>query len=221
MARFGQVEVNDVIACIVRDETHKIGGFDWLSMGIALAESGLHSSAAGDPAPGPTVTVGGRTYQAHQDPRNGRYYCSWGLFQLNVCGGQGVGRSREELQDPRINCQIGIRPIAVATWQATVRGYTGDRFIREVARSSGHPGFVPLDDSRLTHIVNSVQRLITNASGAIVAWPQFDGRVCSGGPAPPPPLGSWTEGPAPTTAQQADDAIHRHLERMGELVDRF
>jgi hypothetical protein len=199
VARFGQVEVNDVIACIVRDETHKIGGFDWLNMGIALAESGLMSNAVGDAG------------------------CSIGLFQLNTCGGQGsaYADNPDALKDPRLNCRIGIPPIAVATWQATVRGYAGERFIREVARSSGHPGWVGLEDARLTHIVNSVKRLITNARGQIVAWPEFDPRVCAGGPLPPPPLGSWTEGPAPRDATEADGAIHRHLERMGELVDRF
>ena len=196
--RLGQVDVPDYIACLVRESTRRIGGFEWVVMGIVSAESAFDANAVGDAG------------------------CSIGLLQLNTCGGQGndYRDNRDALKDPQLNLNIGIVPIAVATLQATQRGYTGERFIREIARSSGHPGWVPLDDARLTNIYNKTMRLITNAAGALVAWPTHDARACSGAIPPPAPLGSWSEGPAPVTQAQLDAAIHRHLERMGELVDR-
>lgn len=221
MARYGQVDVNDTIACLMRERVASDGGEPWILFGIVAAESGFAPNAVGDRASGPSVTVGNQSYAPYRDP-NGAYWCSLGLLQLNLCGGQGVGYSPTTLFDPRRNLEIGYRPIAIATIQAYQRGYTGERFIREIARSSGHPGFVPLEDARLTSIVNHTVRLITDSRGNLAPWPAYRPSDCGAAvPAPPPPIGSWAEGPAPANSQQADDAVHRHLERIGDLVDRF
>jgi hypothetical protein len=199
MVRLGRVDVNDRIACLIRQAALDIGGYDWIIAGIVSAESGFDPNAVGD---------AGR---------------SIGLLQLYVDGGQGSAYrdNPDALKDPKLNLSIGVPPIAIATLQATQRGYSGERFIREVARSSGHPGWVPLDDARLTHIYNDTVELITDRNGNLVPWPPHNPAACAGAPPPPPPLGSWSEGPTPATAAQADAAIHRHLERMSELVDKF
>ena len=196
--RLGQVEVNDYIACLVRETTRRIGGFEWIVAGIVSAESGFDPGAEGD---------GGR---------------SIGLLQLYVDGGQGSAYRDNPgaLKDPQLNLDIGIPPIAVATLQATKRGYTGERFIREIARSSGHPGWVPLEDYRLTNIYDHTIRLITDSKGNLVPWPTHNPAVCSGAIPPPPPLGSWSEGPDPLTEPAANTAIFRHLERIDELMRR-
>lgn len=197
--RLGRVDVPDHIACLVRQAVIEIGGFDWVVMGIVSAESGFDPNAVGDAG------------------------CSIGLLQLNTCGGQGndYRNNKDALKDPKLNLQVGVPPIAVATLQATQRGYTGERFIKEIARSSGHPGFVPLDDPRLEHIYDDTVRLITDNRGNLVKWPVHDPRRCSGAIAPPPPIGSWTEGPTPRTVAEADAAIVRHANRVGELMEAF
>ncbi len=199
MTRFGQVDVDSFIACIIRTAVDQIGGFAWVTMGIVMAESGFDPDAVGDAG------------------------CSIGLLQLNTCGGQGsdYADNRDALKDPRLNMQVGQPFIARAVLYATQQGWQGERFIREVARRSGHPGFVDLDDYRLTNIYNDTVRLITDSAGRLAAWPPNDPRLCSGVVAPPPPIGSWNEGPAPADSTQADDAIKRHLDRVGELVDNF
>lgn len=198
MTRLGRVEVDDYIACVIRQSVLEIGGFEWIVMGIVSAESGFDPNAVGD---------------------NGR---SIGLLQLYVDGGQGSAYrdNPDALKDPKLNLRIGVPPIAVATLQATQRGYTGERFIKEVARSSGHPGFVSLDDPRLQHIYEDTLRLITDSRGRLVQWPPHDARVCAGAPAPPPPLGSWTDGPQPRTESEVEAAIEQHFERIGELAAR-
>lgn len=197
--RLGQADVPDYIACVVRQAVAEIGGFDWTTMGIVSAESNFDPRALGD---------GG---------------LSFGLLQLYTAGGQGSDYAGhgEDLFDPKLNLAVGQPYIARAVLYATQQGWQGERFIREVARRSGHPGFVPLDDYRLTNIYQHTVRLITRSDGSLAAWPPHNPAICSGVPAPPPPLGSWAEGPAPATAQQADDYIRKHLERIGELVDRF
>lgn len=198
--RYGRVDVNAYIACVIRSAVQRIGGFEWTTMGIVSAESGFNPNAVGDAG------------------------CSIGLLQLNTCGGQGsdYASNPDALKDPVLNMEVGQPYIARAVLYATQQGWTGERFIREVARRSGHPGFVPLDDSRLTAIYNATIRLITDSNGNLVPWPPFNPNDCATPPpAPPPPLGSWTEGPAPTTRDQAVAAITRHLERMIQLLKAF
>lgn len=199
VARFGRVTVNDRIACLIRAECARQGCPEYIAMGIVSAESGFDPNAVGD---------------------NGR---SIGLLQLYVDGGQGSAYrdNPDALKDPVLNLSIGIRPIALAAFEATRRGYTGERYIREVARSSGHPGFVDLNDARLTNIVNATYRLIFNADGSFAQWPPNDPRNCGGTPPPPPPIGSWTEGVAPRNEEEAEAAITAHLVRVVQLLKSF
>lgn len=199
MTRFGQVDVDSTIACIIRTAVDQIGGFAWVTMGIVMAESGFDPDAVGDAG------------------------CSIGLLQLNTCGGQGsdYADNKDALKDPRLNMQVGQPAIARAVLYATQQGWTGERFIREVARRSGHPGMVALDDYRLNNIYNDTVQLITDAEGRLAAWPANDPRLCSGAPAPPPPLGSWSEGPAPQDVDEAFTAIERHAQRIDELAGIF
>jgi hypothetical protein len=219
--RLGQVDVPDFIACTVRDVVRQVGGSEWIAMGIVSAESGFRAGALGDRAAGPDVVVGGITYHPYFDVATGNYYCSLGLLQLNLCGGQGAGYPVTTLLDARGNMLIGQRPIAIAEYAATLAGWTGERYIREVARRSGHPGFVALDDSRLTAIYNATVRLITDSRGNIVAWPPHDPRICAGTAPPPPPLGTWCEPFAATDSARADALIERHHERIAQLGDAF
>jgi hypothetical protein len=200
--RLGTVEVNDYIACVIRSKVIEIGGFEYITMGIVKSESAFDTNAVGDAG------------------------CSIGLLQLNTCGGQGSDyvNNKDALKDPWLNLSIGQPFIARAIWYATTQGWQGERFIREVARRSGHPGFVDLNDARLTKIYQDTIALITDGAGHLVAWPPHDPRLCGGPPAPPPPpppIGSWTEGPVPTNATEAFSAIERHAGRIDELVDRF
>lgn len=199
MVRLGQVNVDDFIACCVRAEARNRGVDEWLAMGIVSAESNFDPRALGD---------GG---------------LSFGLLQLYTAGGQGsdyAGRG-ELLFEPKLNLRIGMDAIATATIYARSQGWQGERFIREVARRSGHPGFVDIADARLTRIFKATVALITNFGGRIVAWPPFNPAVCAGAPAPPPPLGAWSEGPAPTTADAAFSTIERHAQRIDELAGQF
>ncbi len=214
MTRFGSVDVNDTIACIIRSAAAFAGTDDHVAMAIAMAESGFDPDAVGDAG------------------------CSIGLFQLNTCGGQGddYRDNRAALKNPWLNASIGIIAIARAVFRYKDRGLTPDVYIREVARHSGHPGFVPLDDRRLIAIMDAYFRLLFHPTRGLIAWPPNDAGNCreaAGPPAPPPPpspppltpppppLGSWSEGPAPRDNAQADEAIKRHLDRVGELVDAF
>jgi len=221
MGQFGQYNIDDYVACVIRDEARKANIPDWLPMGIAGAESSWDPNAKGDEVSGPTVVVGGTTYYAYQDPASGRYYSSLGLFQLNICGGQGSGYNPVDLFDPRRNAQIAMPPIAGGYVWAVNHGYTGTDLIRQVAIHSGHPGYVDPFDYRVQNIVDITLRLLFNADGTWAQFPPFNAAACSGLPPPPPPLDSWSEGPAPTNRDEADSAISRHADRIGQLVDLF
>jgi hypothetical protein len=199
VGRFGQVDVDDIIACIIRDEARKANIPEFVPMGIAAAESGFDPNAEGD---------------------NGR---SIGLFQLYLDGGQGSDyvNNPEALKNPRLNAQVAMPPIVNGYWWAVQQGYTGEDLIRQVAIHSGHPGRVDPHDYRVDSIYNWTVQLITNGAGAIVAWPPFNSAVCAGLPPPPPPIDTWSEGSQPTNRDEADAAISRHAERIGQLVDNF
>lgn len=199
MVRLGRVDIDDVIACIIRSEADRQGCPNYIALGIAMAESGFDQNAVGDAG------------------------CSIGLYQLNTCGGQGSDYkdNPDALKDPKLNAQIGIVAITRAAFISTAAGFTGDQWIREVARRSGHPGFVPLDDSRLTNIANDCYELIFDDAGHFVQWPPNNPAVCSGVIAPPPPLGAWTEGAAPQNKDQAQVAIEAHFQRVNDLFIQF
>ena len=197
--RLGRVDVPDYIACVIRAAAIFASTDEHVAMAIAMAESNFDTNAVGDAG------------------------CSIGLFQLNTCGGQGsdYASNPDALKDPKLNSNIAIRAIAVAVLSYRDAGLPAGTYVREVARHSGHPGFVPLNDARLARIEECFFLLVINSAGQLAAWPPWDGRICAGPPAPPPPLGSWSEGPAPSSAAEADGYIHKHLERIGELTDRF
>jgi hypothetical protein len=221
MGQYGQTAIDDIVACIIRDESRKANIPDWVAMGIAGAESGWTPGALGDEVSGPTVVVGGKTYNSYRDPASGRYYSSIGLFQENICGGQGTGYSPTDLLNPRFNAQVGVPPIANAYVWAVQNGYQGTDLIRQVATHSGHPGRIDPMDPRVSHIVDVTLRLIFNPDGSWATWPPFNAAVCAGLPPPPPPIDSWSEGPAPTSRAEADAAIEAHLERVGKLIYLF
>jgi hypothetical protein len=112
-------------------------------------------------------------------------------------------------------------PIASAYVWAVQNGYSGTDLIRQVAVHSGHPGLVDPHDARVDHIVNVTLRLIFNTDGSWATWPPFNASACSGLPPPPPPLDTWSEGSPPTNRDEADSAISRHADRIGQLVDLF
>lgn len=79
---------------------------------------------------------------------------SVGLLQLNRIGGQGVGYTVEQLQDPRLNLRVGLPPIArsyAAAWQPDRQPY---EFLYLVATNSGHPGLIPRSDPRIRRAFN-------------------------------------------------------------------
>lgn len=199
MGRFGQIDVDDTIACIIRDEARKANIPEFLPMGIAGAESGFDPDAEGD---------AGR---------------SIGLFQLYLDGGQGSDyvNNPGALKNPRLNAQIAMPYIVNAYFWASQQGYTGEDLIRQVAVHSGHPGRVDPHDYRVDNIVRWTKELITDGAGHIVDWPPFNAAACAGLPPPPPPIDSWSEGPAPQNRDEADAAISAHAERIGQLVDSF
>lgn len=221
MGQYGQSAIDDVVACIIRDESRKVQVPDWLLMGIDGAESGWDPNALGDEVSGPTVVVGGVTYNSYRDPSSGRYYSSLGLAQLNICGGQGTGYNPTDLLNPRLNTQVAIQPVTNAYVWAVQNGYTGTDLIRQVATHSGHPGRVDPHDPRVDHIVDVTLRLIFMPDGSWAQWPPFNAAVCAGVPPPPPPLDTWSEGSPPTNCDEADSAISRHADRIGQLVDLF
>lgn len=195
----GQVEVNDYIACAIRAAAIFASTDEHVAMAIAMAESGFDPNIEGDAG------------------------CSIGLFQLNTCGGQGsdYANNKDALKDPKLNANIAIRAIAVAVLQFRDAGLPVDVYVREVARHSGHPGYVDLNDQRLLNIRDDFFRLVINSAGQLAPWPPFDGRLCADAPAPPPPLGSWSEGVNPTTKDQATAAIEAHFQRVSDLFARF
>ena len=199
MVQLGQVQVDDFIACCIRTAVQQIGGFEWVTMAIVDAESGFDPNAVGDAG------------------------CSIGLLQLNTCGGQGsdYANNRDALKDPKLNLQIGQPFIARATLVATQEGLTGDDFMREVCRLSGHPGGIPRNDPRLDPYVVAMHRVITNAAGQLVAWPPNNPALCAGGVAAPPPLGSWAEPLNPQNKDQAQQVIEAHLARVDQLFMQF
>jgi hypothetical protein len=221
MGQFGQYAIDDYVACVIRDEANKAGVPAWIPMGIAGAESGFDPNALGDQASGPTVTVGGVTYPTYHDPASGRYYQSLGLFQLNICGGQGSGYNPPDVLNVRNNTQIAMAHIAAAYNGAIGAGYSWSDLVRQVAIHSGHPGLVDPHDYRVDHIVDETLHLIFNADGSWAQWPPFDAGVCGGAPPPPPPLATWSEGTPPTDRPSAEAAIQAHADRIGQLVDGF
>ena len=79
---------------------------------------------------------------------------SVGLLQLNRIGGQGVGYTVAQLQDPRLNLRVGLPPIArayAAAWQPTLAPF---ELLYRIATTSGHPGRIPRNDPRIRRAFN-------------------------------------------------------------------
>lgn len=222
MVQLGRVTVDDYIACVIRTEAALQGCPPYIALGIAMGESGFNQGALGDQAPGPTVVgADGTVYNPYRDPATGLYYCSLGLFQLNVCGGQGVGYDPRTLLIGTVNAKIGIHPITVAVFTQTAAGYTGEALLRQVCIHSGHPGLVDPNDPRVTALVHDMYLLIFNADGSFAQWPANNPALCAGAPPPPPPLGTWSEPFTPTTQDQAQQVIEAHFQRVSDLFARF
>jgi hypothetical protein len=66
--------------------------------------------------------------------------CSFGLFQLNRCGGQGADYGCVELLDPITNAVIAMVALLSAWSENKAAGYTGMDLYKRVAADSGHPG---------------------------------------------------------------------------------
>lgn len=92
----------------------------WITDSIATAESGLNPQAQGD-------------FNAQTG------YTSFGLFQLHQHGGQGDGYSVQQLENPDLNAQVGIAPMAPAYQAGVKKGLSGYPLLQYVADHSGHP----------------------------------------------------------------------------------
>lgn len=103
-------------------------------------------------------------------PAKGGNYCSWGLLQLNVCGGQGTGMTIAQLTDPETNLSVGVPPIALAFRRHGTNWW-------ETLQASGHPGSNPSPE--LTAAWQPAVDLIACLVPALEGYP--------GTPAPPPP----------------------------------
>lgn len=95
---------------------------------------------------------------------------SYGLFQLNRNGGQGVGWSVDQLYDPVFNASIAKGSIQAAWITNTMgSGEPNDLIMGRIAADSGHPGRVSLSDSRIVAIVANYNA-IKNASTDEEKW---------------------------------------------------
>lgn len=222
----GTVNVPDFIATVVRSVVRELGGFEWLTMGLVYAESGFDPNAYGDfasndPRYPETAGVSPLLVATGRDSAGQfiyAWYCSGGLLQLNVCGGQGTGRN-DQVFDPWLNIQIGQPYISVAMLYAQQQGWQGEQFIREVARRSGHPGFVELDDPRLDTIVAKTLALILDANGDLAPWPAFDPSLATDEQPFNPLVGFWSEPFDPGDDATNDQLVTLHEIRIEELID--
>ena len=99
-----------------------------LAAGLVSVESGGVANACGDRKdPDPRAVP-----CPHRGPG---HFCSWGLLQLNRCGGQGAGWPVAQLINPDTNLDIGLPPIAAA-WHDAGPNDT----IWDIMQNSGHPG---------------------------------------------------------------------------------
>lgn len=124
----------------VRDITYwskAYGVPPYISLAIAQAESSLNPSQ-------------------NVVDSNGHY--STGLFQLNQLG-QGAGYPISTLENPFINSQIGIKPIAAAYKAAIARGVklSPVALAGWVAGHSGHPGGFPYSAGYYTSLTNAIE----------------------------------------------------------------
>ncbi len=173
MGQYGQHNINDNIATIIRMGARNNGVPEWLAMAIVGAESGWNSSACGDYTDGPVYILNGVTYQIPYCEIAGRYARSWGLYQLNLAGGQGVGYGKAELINPFINVAIGTPPIRYGFDVAKEAGASGRHFMYLVCINSGHPGWVPESDARIDFYWNRALTLLFNSDGSWARWPDI------------------------------------------------
>lgn len=169
-SRFGMHMIDDVVACCIRSEARRVSCPEYLAMGIAGAESGWDPNAVGD---------------------NGQ---SYGLFQLNIAGGQGTDYTGEPqlLLNPRLNARIAMQAIVKAAWMCGNQGKEGTDYVACVAVNSGHPGHISTSDPRVQKIVRITCECIFNSDGSWAHWPDFHESVCAAivipaTPAPPTP----------------------------------
>jgi len=190
--QLGQYNVPTDIADKIRITANEFNVPQWFAMGIAGAESDWKADACGDTHNYPAVTVGGNTYQAPYCAYRNIYACSWGLLQLNLCGGQGVGYTREQLVDPQINLSIGMPRLADGVRAADNAGASGRHWVYIACINSGHPGWVPETDGRIDTYWEVALKLIFNADGTWAQWPPISGEELPIGPPSPQQLALQT-----------------------------
>ncbi len=120
---------------------------------------------------------------------------SYGLFQLNIMGGQGSGYNPADLLDPVTNAAIAAKAIANAYVQ-----YGNN--LAQVAIASGHPGPVSVDDYRIRAIL-ALQTDYINGTGYAGQW-----RAFFAGPANPGSGGGGGSGGFDNNDKPPDDMPH-------------
>lgn len=103
---------------VIQAASQEWGVPTWIGVDIADEESGLNPSA-------------------NVMDTNGAY--STGLFQLNQKG-QGKGYSVNQLKNPMLNANIGVRALVGPYKQSVKLGLTGFDQLAYVASHGGHPG---------------------------------------------------------------------------------
>lgn len=189
MGKYGQFTINDDIATIIRKEARRLNVPEWFAMAIAGAESDWNPSACGDTHPNKDVVVGAQTYKAMFCAYKNTWACSWGLFQLNICGGQGYSADWGRLISAQYNTEIAMPHLQYGASVATENGAEGKAWVWQASINSGHPGFVPIDDYRINAIWGIALKLIFNADGSWAVWPTLEGEI----PTPEYPTQEWTE----------------------------
>ena len=121
---------------------------DWEEMAFYIAvlfrESGNlpTGNAAGDCCPEPALDCT-RCITCAASDKPTTCCCSFGLFMLNKCGGQGGSMSCAQLLDPATNASIAMIAMKSAWLENKAAGYTGFDLYKRVAADSGHPGSTP------------------------------------------------------------------------------
>jgi hypothetical protein len=116
---------------------------DWEEMAFYIAvmvrESAGYADAAGDCCPNPALNCA-LCATCTQSDHPTTCCCSFGLFMLNRCGGQGAGMTCAQLLDPATNASVAMASMKPA-WDANkAAGLTGIALYKAVAADSGHPG---------------------------------------------------------------------------------
>jgi hypothetical protein len=103
------------------------------------AESGGVADAAGDCCPNPDLDCTNCITCANSD-HSTTCCCSFGLYMLNHCVGQGMHMSCDQLLNASTNATQAMVALLSAWRQNKAAGHVGQDLYRRVAADSGHPG---------------------------------------------------------------------------------